>query len=296
LSNIITKIELQKKNKKRVNIYIDDEYAFACDAQLVYIHNITKGRNIDKESLEDIVNEDNYIKGKNAALHFLERSFKSSKQVVDKLVMKEFDGKTIDRVMEFLMEYDFIDDRRFVELFIKEKINSTGKNKIKYTLLKKYLPKELIIEGLSKITSEQQFQVALKLGESKIITLSKSEKDVRKLYKKLADYLARTGYEYEIIKEVLNKITNNDKVDDFEENSSFEKGAPTKDAVEEDYDKVYEVASKRYNILIKSESQKIKLYKKLGDYLLRRGFKWDQIKKVLRDLVNGIDDVTNEGR
>ena len=296
MSNIITKIELQKKNKKRVNIYIDDEYAFACDAQLVYIHNITKGRNIDKESLEDIVNEDNYIKGKNAALHFLERSFKSSKQVVDKLVMKEFDGKTIDRVMEFLMEYDFIDDRRFVELFIKEKINSTGKNKIKYTLLKKYLPKELIIEGLSKITSEQQFQVALKLGESKIITLSKSEKDVRKLYKKLADYLARTGYEYEIIKEVLNKITNNDKVDDFEENSSFEKGAPTKDAVEEDYDKVYEVASKRYNILIKSESQKIKLYKKLGDYLLRRGFKWDQIKKVLRDLVNGIDDVTNEGR
>jgi len=278
---------------------MDNEYAFACDVELVYIHNITKGRTMEKESLEDIVNEDNYIKGKNFALHFLERSFKSAKQVVDKLTIKEFDIKTIDRVMEFLKQYDFINDKRYVELFIKEKINSTGKNKIKYTLLKKFLPKELIKDGLDTITSEQQFQVALKLGENKIITLAKSEKDSIKLYKKLSDYLARSGYEYEIIKEVLSKITNNDKVDDFEENSSFEKGAsPFEVEVpsEEVYDKIYEIASKRYNILIKSESQKIKLYKKLGDYLLRRGFQWDQIKKVLRDLVKGIDDDTNEGR
>jgi len=275
---------------------MDNEYAFACDVELVYIHNITKGRTMEKESLEDIVNEDNYIKGKNVALHFLERSFKSAKQVVDKLTIKEFDIRTIDRVMEFLKQYDFINDKRFVELFIKEKINSTGKNKIKYTLLKKFLPKELIKEGLDTITSEQQFQAALKLGENKIITLSKSEKDVIKLYKKLADYLARSGYEYEIIKEVLSKITNNDKVDDTQGNSSFEKELQSEDIAEEVYDKIYEIASKRYNILIKSESQKIKLYKKLGDYLLRRGFQWDQIKKVLRDLVKGIEDDTNEGR
>ncbi len=163
---------------------MNDEFAFACDAELVYIHNITKGRTMEKESLEDIVNEDNYIKGKTCALHFLERSFKSAKQVVDKLTIKEFDVKTIDRVMEFLKQYDFIDDKRFVELFIKEKIKSSGKNKIKFALLKKFLPKELIKEGLNKITNEQQLEIALKLGEKKISTLSKSEKDIRKLYKK----------------------------------------------------------------------------------------------------------------
>ena len=63
---------------------------------------------------------------------------------MDKLTIKEFDIKTIDRVMEFLKQYDFVDDKRFVELFIKEKIKSSGKNKIKFTLLKKCLPKELI--------------------------------------------------------------------------------------------------------------------------------------------------------
>lgn len=263
---------------------MNNEFAFACDAELVYIHNITKGRAMEKEHLEDIVNEDNYIKGKNTSLHFLEKSFKSAKQVEDKLSAKEFDVKIIDRVMEFLKQYGFVDDKRFVELFIKEKIKSTGKNKIKFTLLKKGLPEELIKEELNKITSEQQVETALKLGEKRIRILSKSENDTKKLYKKTTDYLFRNGYDFEIINEVLDKIIKNDNSEEFKEI------APTEDTYQEDYDKLYELASKRYNILIKSESQQMKLYKKLGDYLLRRGYQWEQIKKVLGDLINGVEE------
>ena len=285
MGSIITKIEVQKNNKNRVNIYMNNEFAFACDAALVYIHNITKGATIEKQGLQDIINEDNYIKGKNCALHFLERSFKSSKQVVDKLVAKEFDSKTIDRVMEFLKQYEFVDDKRFVDLFIKEKIKTSGKNKIKFTLLKKYLPKELIQEALNEITTEQQLQTALILGEKRMMTIAKSEKDSKKLYKKTADYLVRNGYDFQIVNEVLDKITKNDKSEEPSEKESSE------DTSEEDYKKLQELASKRYNILIKSETQKIKLYKKLGDYLLRRGYKWDEIKKVLGDLINGVEDL-----
>ncbi|MGH4118554.1 recombination regulator RecX [Clostridium sp.] len=282
MSNIITKIEMQKKNKDRVNIYMDDEFAFACDAGLVYIHNITKGKTIDKENLEHIVKEDNYIKAKNSALHFLESSFKSAKQVIDKLTLKDFDAVTIDRVLVFLKEYDFIDDKRFVELFIKEKVRSSGKNKIKFTLIKKGLPQELIEEGLNTITSEQQRAVALRLGEKKIAVLFKSEKDIRKLYKKTADYLVRNGFDFEIINDVLNSVIKN-------YNSEEPCGKVTsEDTYEEKYYKLHELASKRYSILIKSDSPKIKIYKKLGDYLLRRGYKWDEIKNVLRDLI--VDD------
>ena len=34
--NIITKIEVQKRNKDRSNIYIDNEYAFSLSNELVY--------------------------------------------------------------------------------------------------------------------------------------------------------------------------------------------------------------------------------------------------------------------
>ena len=36
---IITKIEIQKKNKERVNIYLDEEYAFSISAYFIdFIH------------------------------------------------------------------------------------------------------------------------------------------------------------------------------------------------------------------------------------------------------------------
>ena len=40
IMNIITKIELGKRNKERVNIYIDNEYAFSISAELVYKENL----------------------------------------------------------------------------------------------------------------------------------------------------------------------------------------------------------------------------------------------------------------
>jgi regulatory protein len=285
LSNIITKIEAQKKNKDRVNIYMNDEFAFACGAELIYIHSITRGKIMDKSELQDIINEDNYIKGKNCALHFLETSFKSQKQVSDKLTAKEFDVKTIDRVMEFLKQYDFIDDKKFVELFVKEKIRSSGKNKIKFSLLKKGIPEELIKDELNKITNEQQTEIALQLAEKKIRILSKSEKDIKKLYKKTSDYLVRNGYDFGLVNEILVKITKDMVNEDVQEAESIA------DTYEEDYRELYELASKRYSILIKSEPIKIKVYKKLGDYLLRRGFQWEQIKKVLAELINGVEEV-----
>lgn len=284
MSSVITKIEAQKKNKDRVNIYMNEEFEFACSAELIYIHNITRGRSIEKEELLDIINEDNYIKGKSYALHFLERSFKSQKQVSDKLLEKDFDAKTIDRVLEFLKQYDFIDDKRYVELYIKEKIRSSGKNKIKFSLLKKGLPEELIKHGLDKITNQEQLEIAMNLAEKKIRILCKSEKDIKKLYKKTSDYLIRNGYDFSIVNEVLGKITKDMDNEDVSESEFSE------DTCEEDYQKLHELASKRYNILIKSEPLKIKIYKKLGDYLLRRGFKWEQIKKVLSELVNGVEE------
>ena len=33
MSNIITKIEVQKRNKDRVNVYINEEFNFACSSE-----------------------------------------------------------------------------------------------------------------------------------------------------------------------------------------------------------------------------------------------------------------------
>ena len=49
----------------------------------------------------------------------------------DKLLQKEYDIKTVDRIMEFLKSYSFINDDKYAELYVKEKIRVQGKRKDK---------------------------------------------------------------------------------------------------------------------------------------------------------------------
>ena len=74
--NIITKMEISKRNKERINIYIDEEYAFSISAELVYKENLKVKDKVDVQLLKKLSDEDNYIKCKNTALKIIERTYK----------------------------------------------------------------------------------------------------------------------------------------------------------------------------------------------------------------------------
>lgn len=269
---IVSKIEIQKRNKDRVNIFVNDEFAFACSAELVYYHGLKKGVELDKNKIEDVVEADNYIKAKNAALKILERSYKTENEILKKLLEKKYNEKTIARVMAFLKEYSFVDDERYAKLYIKEKSKSIGKGKIKYALINKGIDEELIENNLNNISSDYEEQVAFKLAEKKFNILIKSEKNSMKLKRKLCDYLIRNGYNYDIANRIINKIV---VVEEYEEKQSDEVN----------YEELCNLATKRLKVLKKSENDKTKLYKKIHDYLLRRGYKYDEIKSVLKEIL-----------
>ena len=51
-------------------------------------------------------------------------------------------------------------------------------------------------------------------------------------------------------------------------------------------DNLYSIALKRYELLCKREDDNRKLQKKLHDFLLRKGYKYDEIKTVLREITS----------
>lgn len=275
---IITKVEIQKRNKDRVNVYINEEFSFACSSELVYNHNIAKDKVVDMDYLSKIIHEDNFIKCKTTALRIIERSHKTEKQIYDKLVEKEYDEKIIKRAIEFLKEYKFIDDDKFVELYIKEKIRSQGKGKIKYSLVKKGIDENKITEKLNNVDSSIEEKTALTLAEKKYNIIMKSEKNKNKIYKKLGDYLVRNGYNFNIVQNTLKTVVNKEDDTEYKNEDEYSKE-------EESIDELYNIAEKRYNIIIKSETDNRKIYKKLADYLLRRGYSWENIKLVLKSIV-----------
>lgn len=278
MEKAISKIEVQKNDKSRVNVFIDEEFAFACSADLVYHYSLEKGKKVDLDLLEEIIEEDNYLKGKNYALKVIEKSYKSKKEMEDKLLNKGYGEKTVIRIIAFLKEYNFINDEKYAETFIKEKLSSNGKNKIKYLLLKKGISEDIIQNKLNSIKEDDEKAHALKLAEKKYVSLIKSESSFEKIYKKLGDYLVSRGYDFDIVKSTLNEVIKREDL--FSHN--LQQGDYSRE--EDDLEVLKTLAEKRYNILIKSERDSEKLYRKLSQYLIRRGYKWEYIKKVLKEI------------
>jgi len=204
----ITRIENQKNCKERVNVYLDDEYAFSCSLDAIVKNRLNLGKTIDQSFLDSIIEEDDYAKGKACAFRSLDRGLKSEKEILAKLKEKGFGEKTCAKVMVMLKEYKYVDDDRLTDIYIGQKLKSEGSNKIKGFLYRKGIPENMIKEKISGIDGKTQEEAAYSLALKKCSTLEKTETDKRKLYKKIGEYLMRRGYSYEISKKALNRIFN----------------------------------------------------------------------------------------
>lgn len=207
----ITKIEIQKRNKERVNLYLDQEYAFSLSAELVYKEGLKANVEIDSEKLKILAENENFIRCKESALRIIERSYKTEKEMRDKLKVKGYEDNSINKSIEFLKEYNFINDSNYAKAFISDKLNSVGSKKIKYTLTQKGICKEIIDEELSKLNTDSEKNTAFNIAQKKLDILKKKENDKYKISGKLYRYLVSKGYGYDVINNVVKEVMSLDE-------------------------------------------------------------------------------------
>lgn len=202
----ITKIEQCKRNKERVNIYIDEEFAFAIYMELVYRFGLKVNDEVDRDKLIEIAEIENLSKCKDSALKTIERSYKTEKEIRDKLLSKEFDETTVEKTISFLKEYTFIDDLKFTKMYVKDRIRNQGRNKIKYALTQKGVNKYLIDEVFESLNKDEEEERAFLICEKKYLSICKREDDDFKIKNKLIRYMLGRGYEYDMARNIVSKI------------------------------------------------------------------------------------------
>lgn len=209
---IITKIEQQKNNEDRVNIYVNGEFFTAIFKELVFTFNLKKGDEIDEDNLKSILSDEMYLKAKNKALNILSKADQSEKKIREKL-STDFEENTIDKVIEFLKRNNFINDNLLAQKIINTNLNlnKCGKNRIKQNLYNKGIDSSTINKAISDIDNEAEFENAMYLAKKRYERIKNEDK--RKIYQKLSQHLAYKGFNYDIIKRVLNKLLNFDEYD-----------------------------------------------------------------------------------
>ncbi len=103
----------------------------------------------------------------------------------------------------------------FANVFSYENVKNKfwGKNKIKAELIKKGIDNEIISRVLSeKFPEGNDLQNAVVLAEKKYKLLSHRNLEQKKINEKLFSFLFSKGYDYEVIKEAVEKLIkdNND--------------------------------------------------------------------------------------
>lgn len=199
---IITKIQPQK-NDKRVNIYIDGEFAFGLMLETQYKYNLKEGMDIDIDFIETVLLEEEQLKAKNIALNFLTHRKRTAKEITDKLKEKGFEESIVEKTLDYLKNYGLVDDKDYANSFVKDKVklNKHGPQRIKYDLYRKGISQEIIEEVLMK---DDEYPRALELAKKKMSSYKNDDRD--KIYRKLGGFLQRRGYSYDCISKVLKEL------------------------------------------------------------------------------------------
>lgn len=205
----ITKIEAQKRKLDRVNIYIDDQFAFGLTDTLRYKYDLSSGKEVTQEFIDDILNAEEQNKVINHALKLLSYRQKSEKEIYDKLKEKGYDLDKIDNAIQYCIERNYINDKVFAETFIRDKmnINKLGSQRIKYELIGKGVSKDIIDKVLAP-DYDVELEMAMELALKKMPSYKND--DYNAIYRKLGGYLQRRGYSFDIVRQVMNKVVDKD--------------------------------------------------------------------------------------
>lgn len=203
----ITKIEKQKNNDKRYSVFINDEFSFGIDEVDLLYYKIQQNSILTEEKYQYIMENLVLKKAKDKALKYLSYKMRAKSEVIKKLQQLDFTQDVIDKVLQFLENYNYVNDDDFAKCYIKDKINVKGYGSLKISyqlkllgihedIYEKYLYDEHFVNELDKIKT----LIYKKMKNIDLNNIDYKEKQ------KLFNYLARRGFSYDNIKSSFSEL------------------------------------------------------------------------------------------
>lgn len=148
-------------------------------------------------------------RAKNVAYRYLMIRPRSGREMEQKLADRQFPQETIASVLVHLLEFGYIDDRKFAEQWAAGRVRTRGfgRRRIEQELRSKGISAEIIGETLAGLFEEtSEIDIARREAEKKLRTLGRFELEIRK--RRLAGHLERKGFSSEIIRTILRQASN----------------------------------------------------------------------------------------
>lgn len=195
--------QLIKKNNKIIIVFDSGE-----DIRIhydVFVRNgLRRGDDLSDNQIASLRAQCDLLYAKESALRLLGRRIHSIKEIHRKLLQKKYSIELIGQVIDYLCEAGYLDDAVFTRQYIHEKtMRKDGIQKIRNELINKGVSKEIINQEMAHLDRTDEHENAIKIAAKKTAQLKARGIEGNKLKQKVYAFLISKGYDFDLIREVL---------------------------------------------------------------------------------------------
>jgi len=197
----ITALEPQKRRPDRVNLYLDDQFAFGLSR--IVAAWLQVGQELSDEKVAALRAEETREQAQQQALLLLSYRPRSAQEVRQNLRKHEYDEAVIEKVVTRMQEAGLIDDLRFARTWVENRntFRPRSQRALQMELRRKGLAEDVIARALEDANDEG---AALQAARQKARRFSGLEwQDFRR---KLGEFLARRGFGYDVIAPTVRQV------------------------------------------------------------------------------------------
>lgn len=196
LPGVISSINIQKKNKERYSVFVNDEFLLGVAEQTLIKFSLAKGVEITPSLLKKLQREEGRFAIKSYFLNLLSRRDHARRELLIKAQKKGHPTEVIEHVLDELEQRGFINDTQFAKKYAAEKcaLRKWGPLKIRSHLYKKGISKSVSNQAISEAFRDENFNKTFLTLVFKRKRRFLKEQNLFKRKKKVFNYLAQRGY------------------------------------------------------------------------------------------------------
>jgi regulatory protein len=198
---IITGLQVQKRNKKRVNVEVDGEYAFSLPLEDAAL--LKKGQALTNAEVTDLQTRDAMQRAVDAAGRLLSLRPRSVQEIRQYLARKEVPPMLMDDVIERLTQMGYVDDRAFAAFWVHERSANKplSARALRFELRGKGIEKAIVDEVLGEM---DEIESAVQAATGYLRRLrGMTQVDAKQ---KLYAFLARRGFNGSVTRDAMKQV------------------------------------------------------------------------------------------
>lgn len=190
-------------DKRKCKVFLGEDFAFVLYKSEAARFHIEEGSDLSEQTYEKIKEEILLKRARDRALYLLQSQGRTQAEMIKKLQNDGYPDDVTRAVMAFLSEYHFVDDGAYTENYIRINKSRKSPRQIAYELQQKGVDKAQISQILEEdpIDEEETVRALLKKKTGGQIPEDWKERQ------KLAAFLGRKGFSFEVIQRVLRENT-----------------------------------------------------------------------------------------